>query len=132
ASLRKIRHTLDQFWHVAELDLELSVLVAVITACRKFAGPRCLGSARVTRAGFGVPPKQSFSQSPNRRASQHNAKTSQKPEAFASTRDACATQNINRAAAVSSECRCGALRRIRWRGNNPRRRGGECPCRDHW
>jgi error-prone DNA polymerase len=39
-----------------------------------------LGSARVSRAGFGVSPKQSF-ESPRKR------------DAFASTRDACATQN---------------------------------------
>jgi hypothetical protein len=52
-----------------------------------------LGSARVSRAGFGVSPKQSF----------HNAmffiqrpdlKSSRKRDAFASTRDARATQRM--------------------------------------
>jgi error-prone DNA polymerase len=40
-----------------------------------------LGSARVSRVGFGVPPKQSF------------RKSSRLRDAIASTRDACATQN---------------------------------------
>ncbi|PYK59403.1 MAG: hypothetical protein DME43_08925 [Verrucomicrobia bacterium] len=42
-----------------------------------------LGSARVSRAGFGVSPKQSFP-----------AKVRDRTDAIANTRDACATRKI--------------------------------------
>jgi hypothetical protein len=54
-----------------------------------------LGSARVLRAGFGVSPKQSFSHKENRlvhRLPDSAPQSSRKRDAFASTRDACATQ----------------------------------------
>jgi len=53
---------------------------------------KSLGSARVSRVGFGVSPKQSTQKSPRKR------------DASANTRDACATRN-ERAPRTTS---CGA------------------------
>jgi hypothetical protein len=50
-------------------------------------GYRIPGSARVSRAGFGVPPKQSFLQ----QCCQE--KVRDREDAITSTRDACATQS---------------------------------------
>jgi hypothetical protein len=50
------------------------------------SSPRFLGSARVSRVGFVVSPKQSFSDGFT------PTKSPRKRDAFASTRDACATQ----------------------------------------
>jgi hypothetical protein len=49
------------------------------------------GSARVSRAGFGVPPKQSFDQASNR-VVWRVSKSPRKRDACTSMRDACATQ----------------------------------------
>ena len=51
-----------------------------------------LGSARVSRAGFGVSPKQASPKHFNPRRSSRVQESSRKRDAFASTRDACATQ----------------------------------------
>jgi error-prone DNA polymerase len=52
-----------------------------------------LGSARVSRVGFGVLPKQSSPTHSNPKLLSGVQKSSRKRDAFASTRDACATQS---------------------------------------
>jgi len=52
-----------------------------------------LGSARVSRVGFGVLPKQSSQKHSNPKLLSGVQKSSRKRDAFASTRDACATQS---------------------------------------
>jgi len=52
-----------------------------------------LGSARVSRVGFGVSPKQSSPKHSNPKLLSGVQKSSRKRDAFASTRDACATQS---------------------------------------
>ena len=87
-------HSLDDFKRRVPLSKEELRALAELGALNCFAGHRraamweveevmhddLLGSARVSRAGFGVSPKQ-FSESPRKR------------DASASTRDACATQS---------------------------------------
>jgi hypothetical protein len=51
-----------------------------------------LGSARVSRVGFGVAPKQSCLQHGHMLCSEIPRKVRDREDAFASTRDACATQ----------------------------------------
>jgi error-prone DNA polymerase len=52
-----------------------------------------LGCARVSRVGFGVSPKQSSPKHSNPKLLSGVQKSSRKRDAFASTRDACATQS---------------------------------------
>ena len=52
----------------------------------------CLGSARVSRAGFGVAPKQAFRQIQNSGPDHALRKVRDGEDAIASTRDAGATQ----------------------------------------
>jgi error-prone DNA polymerase len=52
-----------------------------------------LGSARVSRAGFGVAPKQSFERFATRHEFCASRKVRDREDAITSTRDACATQN---------------------------------------
>src|SRR5438132_111965 len=87
-------HSLDDFKRRVPLSKEELRALAELGALNCFAGHRraamweveevmhddLLGSARVSRAGFGVSPKQ-FSESPRKR------------DVSASTRDACATQS---------------------------------------
>jgi len=56
-----------------------------------------LGSAGVSRVGFGVAPKQSFERFTTRRGFRASRKVRDGEDAIASTRDACATQSIDRA-----------------------------------
>src|SRR5437660_5128373 len=53
---------------------------------------RILGSARVSRVGFGVAPKQSFKRFPTRCQFRTSRKVRDGEDALASARDACATQ----------------------------------------
>src|SRR6266852_9348039 len=53
-----------------------------------------LGSACVSRAGFGVPPKQSFLETGDHNVRPISQESSRLRDAIASTRDACATQNV--------------------------------------
>ena len=53
-----------------------------------------LGSARVSRVGFGVPPKQSFLKTGNHNVRPISQESSRLRDAIANTRDACATQNV--------------------------------------
>jgi error-prone DNA polymerase len=80
AHLRSEKGTCAMRWH--ELPSFAQGLVAL------------LGSARVSRAGFGVTPKQSFEEF----ATHHRFRTIRKvrdgEDALASTRDACAPQNL--------------------------------------
>jgi hypothetical protein len=50
------------------------------------------GSARVSRVGFGVAPKQSFLDRRRIARFEHQGKVRDREDALASTRDACATQ----------------------------------------
>jgi hypothetical protein len=50
-----------------------------------------LGSARVSRVGFGVAPKHSFSRHRYTAGRERLRKVRDREDAFASTRDACAT-----------------------------------------
>ena len=52
-----------------------------------------LGSARVSRARIGVAPKQSFPRVPPVAKMSQAKKVRDREDAFANTRDACATQN---------------------------------------
>src|SRR6266550_2964981 len=53
---------------------------------------RILGSARVSRVGFGVPPKQSFEGFATRCGFHVSRKVRDGEDTIANTRDACATQ----------------------------------------
>ena len=80
------------------------------------ASPRP-GSARVSRAGFGVAPKQSFVMRSSCGHSKCERKIRGREDTLASTRDACATQSqtillqasVERASA-QAECLCGLTR----------------------
>ena len=52
-----------------------------------------LGSARVSRVDFGVPPKQSFLKTGNHNVRPISQESSRLRDAIANTRDACATQD---------------------------------------
>ena len=55
---------------------------------------RLLGSARVSRAGFGVPPKQTFLAASLLLGFRSDRKSSRSRDALASTRDACAPRSL--------------------------------------
>jgi hypothetical protein len=52
-----------------------------------------LGSARVSRVGFGVPPKQAFVEFIRSKFFELTRKVRDREDALASTRNACATQS---------------------------------------
>ncbi|PYJ23976.1 MAG: hypothetical protein DME99_01060 [Verrucomicrobia bacterium] len=59
----------------------------------RLRGGSALGSARVSRVGFGVTPKQSLLESRYLRRCELTRKVRDREDALASTRDACATQS---------------------------------------
>jgi error-prone DNA polymerase len=100
-------HSLDDFKRRVPLSKEELRALAELGALNCLAGHRraamweveeamhddLLGSARVSRVGLGVSPKQSFRKHCKSEILSRIQKSSRSRDAIASTRDACATQN---------------------------------------